>query len=253
MTRESQGTRPNDDSEHQQLRRLLELSERERLLVAYDIHDGFVQDVVSAQLGIDTMLDHLAASDPDSVAPLLRVRAFIRKAIAEARRVVSELRPATIEDRGLVEAIQFLVDEADTAGHLEVDFSYPADFSRLSLLLERSLARIVQESLTNVTRHARTKHAEIRLKRVGNKIHLEIEDRGIGFDIAAVEPGHFGLEGIRERARVFDGETIIDSQLGRGTLISVVVPAEMPTENPQSRGKGSRKRESTKRRKNGQT
>jgi signal transduction histidine kinase len=229
MTRASNGS--NRDSEQQRLRRLLELSERDRLLVAYDIHDGFVQDVVSAQLGIDSMLDRLAATDPESVAPLLRVRAFVRKSIAEARRVVSELRPATIEDRGLVEAIQFLVDEADTAGHLNVKFSFPEDFERMSLLLEHSLARIVQESLTNVKRHAQTEQAEVRLEKIGKSIHLEIEDQGVGFDIQMVEPGHFGLEGIRERARVFGGKATIDSKPGRGTLVSVVVPIEKPDEN----------------------
>jgi len=242
MTRASRGPRSDDESEQQRLQRLLELSERDRLLIAYDIHDGFVQDVVSAQLGIDAMLDRLAASDPESVTSLLRVRAFVRKAIDEARRVVSELRPATIEDRGLVEAVQFLADEADTAGQLQVNFTYPENFERLSVMLEHSLARIVQESLTNVKRHARTKQADVRLKKIGTNIRLEIEDRGIGFDAQSVEPGHFGLEGIRERARVFGGQAIVESKLGRGTLISVIVPIEVLGEAIPAREKPTRKR-----------
>jgi signal transduction histidine kinase len=246
MTRESHGPRSDIESEHQRLRRLLELSERDRLLVAYDIHDGFVQDVVSAQLGIDAMLDRLAATDPESVAPLLRVRAFVRKAIDEARRVVSELRPATIEDRGLVEAIQFLADEADTAGHLQVKFTYPEGFERMSLMLEHSLARIVQESLTNIKRHADTNHAEIRLEKIGKKIRLQVKDQGVGFDLAAIEPGHYGLEGIRERARVFGGKTVIDSQPGRGTLISVVVPVDQPEDSSRPAAKVLRKRRDPK-------
>ena len=226
MTRESGGSSHPIEREQLRLRQLLELSERERRLIAYDIHDGFVQDVVGAQLGIDAMLDRLAATDPESVPPLLRVRAFVRKAIDEARRVVSELRPATGDDTGLVEAIQFLVNEAETTSRLEVKFVYPDNFERLSPLLERSLVRIVQESLTNVKRHAQTKQAEVRLARTGKNIRLQIEDGGIGFELSSVPAGHYGLEGIRERARAFGGKTTIRSRPGHGTLITVIVPAE---------------------------
>lgn len=221
------------DREQQCLRRLLDLNERERRLVAYDIHDGFMQEVVSAQLGIDAMLEGLARTDPDSVPPLLRVRAFVRKAIGEARRVVSELRPATTDDGSLVEAIQFLADDAEASGALDVKFGYPEDLPRLSPLLERSLVRIVQESLTNVKRHAQTRQAEVRLSQIGEQVRLEIEDHGVGFDPLSVPPGRYGLEGIRERARLFAGQTTVRSHPGGGTLISVVVPIERPEQESQ--------------------
>lgn len=216
------------ESDQQRLRQLLELNERERRMVAYDVHDGFVQDVVGAQLAIEAMLDRLARTDPESVAPLLRVRAFVRRAIDEARRVVSELRPATVDDGGLVEAIQFLTNEAEIAHRLDVKFTYPPDFPELSSLLVKALVRIVQEALNNVRRHAGTKEASIHLGRVGNRVQLKIQDNGVGFNPAEVPPGHFGLEGMRERARVFGGRVNIRSGRNKGTCITVTVPIERP-------------------------
>ncbi|MGE3776173.1 MAG: PAS domain-containing sensor histidine kinase [Pirellulaceae bacterium] len=216
------------ESDQVRLRQLLELNERERRMVAYDVHDGFVQDVVAAQLAIDNMLDRLAQVDPESVAPLLRVRAFVRKSIDEARRVVSELRPATMDDGGLVEAIQFLVNEAEVAHRLDVQFSFPDNFPALSPLLVRALVRIVQEALNNVRRHARTHEANVDLTIHGEQIKLEIRDQGSGFSVAKVPQGRYGLEGMRERARVFSGKLAIYASPGQGTRIVVTVPIEPP-------------------------
>jgi signal transduction histidine kinase len=213
--------------EQQRLARLLELNEKERRMVAYDVHDGFVQDVLGAQLAIDNMLDRLAVTDPESVPSLLRVRAFVRRAIDEARRVVSELRPAPTEDGGLVEAIQFLVNEADAA-QLRVKFSFPKRFIQLSPLLVRALTRIVQEALTNVRRHAHTPDASVELTHRDDRIRLEISDRGSGFDVTSVPAGHFGLEGMKERARVFGGRTTIESRIGVGTRVIVEIPLDSP-------------------------
>ena len=89
------------------LRQLVSLQDRERRLLACEIHDGFVQDVMGAQLAIDSLLERLLKTDPDGVEPLLRIRALVRKAIDEARHIVRELRPPLIDDLPLVQAIQY--------------------------------------------------------------------------------------------------------------------------------------------------
>lgn len=212
--------------ERRRLLRLLELQDRERRLVAYDIHDGFVQDVVGAQLAIDGMLDRLAKTDPDCVPALLRVRNLVRKAIEDARQVVRELRPTAVEGKGLVESIQSLVSEVESLLQLEVKFTF-SDFKlALAPLLVATLTRIVQESLNNIHRHANTRNAEVRLSWKREQIRLEIEDHGDGFDVKAVDSARFGLAGIRERASVFGGKATIRSKPGMGTSILVVVPAK---------------------------
>jgi two-component system sensor histidine kinase DegS len=240
------------EQEQEHLRQLLELNERERRLVAYEIHDGFVQDVVSAQLAIDQMLDRLLKTDPESVPQLLRVRAFVRKAIDESRRLVSELRPSAIDDGGLVEAIEFLVSEAESAHRLQVTFTRPRKFPPLSPLLIRGLVRIVQEALTNVRRHAKTNQAAIRLALIDGRVELQIEDQGVGFDPFRVPAGHYGLEGMRARADAFNGQLTIRSKTGEGTLITAVVPiqpardgaaAQLPPKRaPRPSAKGRKKR-----------
>jgi signal transduction histidine kinase len=209
--------------------RLLELSERELQLVAYDIHDGFVQHVLAAQMAIDAMLDRLATTDPPSMAALLRVRAHVRQAIDESRGVVSELRRATSDSEGLVESIQSLIDEIKTNHGLGVEFSFPQSLPVLSPLLSRSLGRIVQEALTNICKYAQTQSASVRLSVSGGRLRLEVEDRGIGFDPASVPPGRFGLEGMRHRARAFSGRTTIRSRPNVGTRITVIVPIKAPS------------------------
>jgi signal transduction histidine kinase len=184
----------------------------------------------------------------------LRVRAFVRKAIDEARRMVSELRPALADDGGLIEAIQFLVGEAEAAHRMQVTFKYPQDFPALSPLQVQGLARIVQEALSNVHRHAGTSRAAIRLKRSGRQIELYVQDRGLGFDPANVPAGHYGLEGMRERAKAFGGTLTIRSAKGEGTRITVLVPVEeqpagtassqrpRPVPRPSARNPRKRKR-----------
>ena len=206
------------------LRHLVSLQDRERRLLACEIHDGFVQDVMGAQLEIDALLERLLKSDPDSVEPLLRIRALVRKAIDEARHIVRELRPPLIDDLPLVEAIQYLVQQEEQVRRLDVKFSHDVHIDHLEPLLQTTLVRIVQESLNNVARHAKTHEAEVELTQRGSLIRVVITDHGAGFDPKQVAPDRYGLNGIRERARLFGGKASIKSQPGRGTVVSAEFP-----------------------------
>jgi two-component system NarL family sensor kinase len=130
--------------ERQRLRRLVELQEHERTLLAYDIHDGFVQDVVGAQIGIDTVLDQIADSSRECVPALLQVRSLIRKSIDEARRVIGELRPVNGDHRGLIDSIQSLVGDA-AAHQLNVQFTYPDDFPNFGIGPDAHCPRVTEQ------------------------------------------------------------------------------------------------------------
>ena len=97
-------------------------------------------------------------------------------------------------------------------------------------MLEGIVFRIVQESLSNVRRHAGVQDAEVRLQQTDSMLLIEIEDRGVGFDPEQIEDHHFGLEGIRERARLMGGKATIRSVVGQGTIVSVSLPTELPPE-----------------------
>jgi signal transduction histidine kinase len=105
-----------------------------------------------------------------------------------------------------------------------VRFAHDVQFDRLEPLLEGNLFRMVQEALTNVERHSRAGEVVIRLNQAGRRIHLHIQDNGVGFDPRQVPNNRFGLQGIRKRASLMGGSAQIDSARGTGTRIDVDLP-----------------------------
>jgi two-component system sensor histidine kinase DegS len=206
------------------LRQLIALQDRERRLLACEIHDGFVQEVVGAQLAIDTLLERLIKTDPDAVETLLRIRGMVRKSIDEARRLVGELRPPIVDELDLIEAIQFLVQQEENRLRLVVKFTHDVPSLRLEPLLQSTVIRIVQELLNNIARHAQTNEAEVELTVVGPVVRVSICDHGVGFDPKQIPPDRYGLSGIRERARLFGGKATVRSQPGEGTRVTVEFP-----------------------------
>ncbi|MBP85376.1 MAG: hypothetical protein CMJ64_01450 [Planctomycetaceae bacterium] len=211
-------------------RHLVRHHERLLQLVAYDIHDGLVQDVVGAQMAVEGIIEELQETDADCIQEVILLRGLLRKAINEGRRMITELRPMIIDEMGVVEALNYLVKEEQAADRLAVIFTHDVTFHRLDPMLEGTLFRIVQESLNNVRRHAKVAEAKVRMKQCESSVVVEIEDSGVGFQAANVGDQHFGLEGIRERARLLRGRATIKSELGKGTLVSVTLPIELPPE-----------------------
>jgi two-component system sensor histidine kinase DegS len=205
---------------------LLALQDRERRLLACEIHDGFVQEVVGAQIAINALLDKLLESDPESVESLLRIRAMIRKAIDEARGLVSELQPPNVDNLHLAEALQHLVHHEETQRRLDIQLTHSLTIETVDPLLQSTVIRIVQEALNNVAWHAKTKKASVDVEQRGKAIRVVIADDGAGFDPRQVPPGRFGLAGIRERARLLGGKASIRSRPGKGTRVSVELPME---------------------------
>ena len=209
-------------AERRFLEHLLQVQEGERKLVAYDIHDGFVQLVIAAVMHLEAL-----GVDPDlherTHENLKLPLKLLRNSIEEARRMISGLRPPIIDEQGLVAAIEYLIHEVPRQD-AEVSFEHPVDFQRLDPVLEGALFRIVQEALTNVHRHSQAKAARVSLTQNSDRLKLVVEDSGVGFDPEQVTGRQFGLRGIRERARLVGGTAAIDSTPGKGTRISVEVP-----------------------------
>ena len=144
--------------------------------------------------------------------------------------MITTLRPMIIDEMGIIEAIHYLVAEEEATQRLNLTFTHDVRFDRLAPMLEGIIFRIVQESLSNVRRHAGVHDAEVRLQQTDSRLLIEIEDRGVGFDPAEIKDHHFGLEGIRERARLMGGKATIRSVVGQGTIVSVNLPIDLPPE-----------------------
>jgi PAS domain S-box-containing protein len=207
----------------QALEQMLDMHERYRQLVAYEIHDAFVQDVIGALMYLDVFHDeHREGRHPD-LSGVERALEAMRRAIRAARRMISGLRPPIIDERGVVPAIEYLVNELNANG-MNVHLHHDVRIHRTAPVIEAAVFRIVQEALANVQRHSQSAFATLDITQTGDTLRVEIRDFGVGFDPQRVGKGHFGLRGIRERARLCDGSVSIISSPGNGTHVSVEIP-----------------------------
>jgi signal transduction histidine kinase len=206
------------------LRSVLEIYEQDRRLVVYDIHDGFVQTAAAAQMGLQAAIGAYKRDPEKAIELVVRSLHQIQQALAQVRSLMHGLRPVLLEESGLQAAVAQLVEDARAEAEVQIELSSCVTFDRLSPALEMSIFRIIQEGLTNAIRHGKSDRVSIAMKQIDRTIHLRIEDWGAGFNPAEPKAGHFGLEGIRERARLLGGAAKIDSAPGNGTRIEVDLP-----------------------------
>jgi len=211
--------------------RLMGASEAERRKLARDLHDEFGHKLTSLQVLIDGLQQTLAGGklpSADSCQPLVGLVADLG---SDLRKILADLRPEALDDLGLAPALESLCAEiAHQHASLEVDFHCSGIKQRLHPDLEVALFRTCQEALTNVVRHARARHVEIRLTRSHPRIILTIQDDGIGFKSGELSTagdhcsGKFGLIGMRERVASVVGTIRIVATPKGGTRIRIEVP-----------------------------
>ena len=219
------------EADEKLLRKMIDLQERERLLVAHDLHDGFVQDVVGAKMLTEALKEQLTGrTDLVLDNHFIEISEALGRAIADARRLISELRPLVIDEEGVVEAIRYLISEKRYAESMKITFTPQMGPLRLDPLLEGNIFRIVQEALNNSERHGEAGTVAINLGIYGEMIELSIADDGKGFDLEQVPSGRFGLRGMHERARLFGGKLQIASSPGKGTRIDAQLPVKASSE-----------------------
>jgi len=207
------------------LRKLINVQELERELISYDIHDGAIQQLIGAEMHLQAAM---SASDKTRLdAELAKAQSLMGDVIAETRRVINGIRPQTLDELGVSAAVAELVTEFSDDG-IEVELVDELGGMRWSPLIEVSVYRIVQESLNNVRRHARTDRAKVELRLVGERIFVTTTDRGRGFAPERRAALEFGLRGMRERAAAVGGACRVDSEQGRGSIVH----AELPTLDP---------------------
>ncbi len=205
------------------MERLLSAQERDRQLVAYEIHDTFLQGVIATLMYLDPSYEERGELAEQMGQRLKRARKLLRKSIDEARRMIRGLRPPLIDEQGVVAAIEYLINELNGRG-MEIEFQHAIDLGRLDGEVEAAMFRIVQEALANVERHSKSKRCRVGITQSGGLLRLEVQDFGVGFDRQAVGEGHFGLQGIEERTRLIGGTVSIMSRPGQGTQVLAEIP-----------------------------
>ena len=217
--------------EQRLLREMLELHEQERKLVAYEIHDGLAQHLAGALYRFQS-IPPLRDGDPAAAERLQHEGIeLLREALGETRRLIGGLRPPVLDEDGIVPAIEYLVAEHKRHDGIEVDFIHEPDIDRLAPPLEAAVFRIVQESLTNACRYSQSPKVSVELRRINGHVYVDVRDSGVGFDPANVPRDHFGLRGIRERARLLGGTAVIETAPRKGTHVAVELPLTPKVEN----------------------
>ncbi|MFQ5880667.1 MAG: response regulator, partial [Dehalococcoidia bacterium] len=210
--------------------RLLDTQEEERRRVAYDIHDGLGQLITAAGMHLEAFRGDRTQVEANEVEEELgKGSRCLQDAIAEMRRIVSELRPSLLEDLGLTEAARHYLEEMGSRMGWQVQFQEEISGLRLEPVVETALFRIVQEALANAGKHAKAERVRISLNKEDDQLVLEIRDWGAGFDVERVlaqsaRGEHVGLLSMRERAQLVGATCSIKSAVGQGTTVTVRVP-----------------------------
>ena len=207
----------------QLLRSLLDLQEREKRLLCHEFHDGLIQYTVGSKMLLEGLRQGEAPQACD--AEIDSVIDCLAKGIEDGRRVIRGIRPAALDDLGLRAAIDDLVGELRESG-IAVESSLDPDIDLLPQALQTTVYRVVQESLTNVRKHAGSDRVRLTVERRADRIEVAAEDFGRCFDASARAGEGFGLLGIRERVRLAGGECRIESEAGGGTRVRVWLPLE---------------------------
>jgi len=207
--------------------RLLLVQEEERTRIARELHDDLGQSLTALKMDVGGLLAMTSASSASE--PLRnRITRTLNETVTSVQRISSELRPSVLDDLGLLPAIEAEASRFEQRTGIECELSL-ADETQLHLdaAAVTAIYRIVQEALTNVSRHANASRVELRLRQRRDELLLEIRDDGRGITAEEVrDPFSLGLIGIRERAAFAGGTVHIEGVGGRGTIVSVRIPTE---------------------------
>jgi signal transduction histidine kinase len=206
------------------------VQEDERRRLARELHDGLGQTLTALTHQLERLREKAGTTLPPDVAAHLGDSVeMARLALNESRELSRLLRPPVLDDLGLAAALSWLARTLEERTGLKVDLDLGLFDQRLDPDLETLVFRLVQESLTNVLRHAGVGQAQVAVRRAGEVLELRVADAGRGFDprdflaTGAATTGS-GLRGMRDRLELFGGRLEIVSEPGRGTLVSAVVP-----------------------------
>lgn len=217
------------------LRQIVRTQEDERKRIAREIHDHIGQQMVALQLNIAHVIGKREGDEP-LLADLDRLRHTVKDIDTEVDFLVWELRPAMLEDFGLVEAVDNYVRAWSTQFSTAAEFKTVGGIKRRLLPeIEINFYRIVQEALNNTAKHAKADQVSVLLEQPDGMLNLIIEDNGVGFVPDSVMPATdhdrgLGLVGMKERAELLGGSFDIESSPGSGTTIYVRVPAVVDEE-----------------------
>ncbi len=204
--------------------------EEERTRIARELHDELGQLLTGIRMEVSWLGSRLLPEQRTLSDKVAMVKGQIDRTIASVRRISSELRPLALDDLGLSAAASWYVDQFSARTGLTIDLSLPDVDPERGDAVATALFRVLQESLTNVARHAQAEKVAVRLTFENGVWSLSVQDDGVGFVPDPGKRGDIGLVGMRERAQNLGGRFAVTSAPGQGTRVEVVIPASQNEE-----------------------
>ncbi|NOT63198.1 MAG: sensor histidine kinase, partial [Acidobacteria bacterium] len=205
--------------------RLVQLQEIERRNIAHELHDEIGQLLT----GLKLLLEMATLTEGEIRSQqIVEAKSLANDLMAKVRNLSLDLRPAMLDDLGLLHALLWHFERYTKQTNLQVNFAHPGldANARFPQEIETAAYRIVQEALTNVARYAQTKEVEVRVSADAESLEVEVRDLGKGFDVntAFAAASSVGLTGMRERARLLSGKFSVVSVEGIGTTVTADLP-----------------------------
>ena len=199
--------------------------EAERARISRELHDQFGQNLTAMKMDAVWLSRQALASDPQVAERLKSMSLLLDDTIQLVRQVARELRPGMLDDLGLLAALEWQSQEFTRRTGIECELTIKSDVASLGSDLDTAIYRIFQETLTNIARHAGATRVKVSLVVRKDSVDFSVSDNGRGITPEQVQNGHsFGLLGIRERVRIWQGEISIAGGPRKGTTIRVQIP-----------------------------
>jgi signal transduction histidine kinase len=208
--------------------------EQERKFLSRELHDQVGQMLTGLRMELTAV--SRTTTDRDLLVTLDRAKSTVEQTLGIVRNIAMLLRPSMLDDLGLTPALTWLVREVSRSSSIEIKREIDDRVDQLPDAHRTCLYRVVQEALTNISRHSGARNAELRVSVTSGWVRVLVKDDGRGFEVAAQKKRGLGLVGMEERVRELGGNLHVTSIPGRGTLVEIRLPqpATMEAGNDQS-------------------
>jgi PAS domain S-box-containing protein len=199
--------------------------EQEKSRIARELHDELGQALTALKMDVEWLRERMTQDEQATEDKLSAMHGLLDSTVAATRRISADLRPLMLDDLGLLPAVEWLIQNFRQRTGIACQFSLGNPDLELDDPYATAIFRILQESLTNVSRHAQASLVEVTLDAHEDEVLLTVRDNGVGFSKDAPQkPKSYGLMGVAERAYLLGGNVKIDSERNRGTTIEVRIP-----------------------------
>ena len=210
----------------------------ERTRIARELHDSLEQELSGIQMQLDAASDHINRSPEFALETLNMARSLLKHSRTETRRSVWDLRSTALESGSLESAFQEVINMMNEEKRAPINISSSGTMMKLPTSVENNMLRIGQEAVNNAIDHASADAINISLTYQSDCVTLRVQDDGDGFDVKQAPTslnGHYGITGMRERARKIGGQIEIQSEIGTGSQIELSVPYAEPQSNEEEK------------------